>query len=370
MQRVPARIGDPLAAIETPALVVDLDPFERNLARMADATKGIRLRPHAKSHKCATIAHAQTRARRRRHLLPEDRRGDRVRRRAVCATCSSPTRSSAHGESRAARDARAARRRSACSSTRAAAVATLSDAASRAARHARRLYRSRRRRTPLRRRSRARGARARTRDQRRAGAALARPAGVPGRCATPARARRARRSDRVAAAEARRTRELIVGAGIACDIVTGAGTGTWQHERDSRRLRRVAAGLVRLHGRRLRPQRRGCCRPAFRAEPLRACERDEHADADRAIVDAGLKAFSFDSGLPLVHARVRRRIREGVRRARRAADRRRCASGDRRASASGSFPATATRPSISTTGSSRCETAWSRTSGRSRPAAR
>jgi D-serine deaminase-like pyridoxal phosphate-dependent protein len=59
MQRVPARVGDPLAAIDTPALCVDVDPFERNLTRMADATKGVRLRPHAKSHKCATIAKAQ-----------------------------------------------------------------------------------------------------------------------------------------------------------------------------------------------------------------------------------------------------------------------------------------------------------------------
>ena len=38
MQRIPARAGDLLTAIETPALVVDLDPYERNLARMADAT--------------------------------------------------------------------------------------------------------------------------------------------------------------------------------------------------------------------------------------------------------------------------------------------------------------------------------------------
>ena len=59
MQRVPARIGDPVSAIDTPALCVDVAAFERNLARMADATKGIRLRPHAKSHKCATIARAQ-----------------------------------------------------------------------------------------------------------------------------------------------------------------------------------------------------------------------------------------------------------------------------------------------------------------------
>ena len=54
----PARVGMPLAAVDTPALILDLDAFERNLARMADAVRGkaVRLRPHAKSHKCAEIA--------------------------------------------------------------------------------------------------------------------------------------------------------------------------------------------------------------------------------------------------------------------------------------------------------------------------
>ena len=47
MQRRPAGAGDPVDAIETPALIVDLEPCERNLERMADATKGLRLRPHA-----------------------------------------------------------------------------------------------------------------------------------------------------------------------------------------------------------------------------------------------------------------------------------------------------------------------------------
>jgi D-serine deaminase-like pyridoxal phosphate-dependent protein len=48
----------PLAAVDTPALIVDLDAFERNVARMANAVRGlpVRLRPHAKSHKCAEIA--------------------------------------------------------------------------------------------------------------------------------------------------------------------------------------------------------------------------------------------------------------------------------------------------------------------------
>src|SRR5690242_4174763 len=59
MQRIPARANDRIEAIETPALVVDVGAFERNLDRMAAATKGKRLRPHAKSHKCSTIAKAQ-----------------------------------------------------------------------------------------------------------------------------------------------------------------------------------------------------------------------------------------------------------------------------------------------------------------------
>ncbi|RDK07849.1 DSD1 family PLP-dependent enzyme [Cupriavidus lacunae] len=53
-----AQAGDPVADIDTPALVLDLDAFERNLKRMADALRGrnVRLRAHAKSHKCPEIA--------------------------------------------------------------------------------------------------------------------------------------------------------------------------------------------------------------------------------------------------------------------------------------------------------------------------
>lgn len=53
-----ARAGDPVSAIDTPALVLDLDAFERNLERMAAALRGthVRLRAHAKAHKCPQIA--------------------------------------------------------------------------------------------------------------------------------------------------------------------------------------------------------------------------------------------------------------------------------------------------------------------------
>ncbi len=60
--RPPAEIGMPLDEVDTPALIVDLDAFERNLKLMADKVDscGVRLRPHAKTHKCAVIARRQT----------------------------------------------------------------------------------------------------------------------------------------------------------------------------------------------------------------------------------------------------------------------------------------------------------------------
>ncbi|MBA2962648.1 MULTISPECIES: DSD1 family PLP-dependent enzyme [Ramlibacter] len=57
-------IGQPVAAIDTPALVVDLDAMQRNLARMADFARkhGIRWRAHAKMHKSSAIARLQVQA--------------------------------------------------------------------------------------------------------------------------------------------------------------------------------------------------------------------------------------------------------------------------------------------------------------------
>ncbi len=58
---LPARVGDAVTAIDTPALVVDLDAMDANLAAMAAFAHGhgVRLRPHAKMHKCAAIARLQ-----------------------------------------------------------------------------------------------------------------------------------------------------------------------------------------------------------------------------------------------------------------------------------------------------------------------
>lgn len=50
-----------LEDLDTPAVLVDLDVVERNVARMAERARahGVRLRPHAKTHKTAEIARRQ-----------------------------------------------------------------------------------------------------------------------------------------------------------------------------------------------------------------------------------------------------------------------------------------------------------------------
>lgn len=59
-----ALIGQGVDAIDTPALVVDLDAAGRNLQRMAEfaARHRLRLRPHAKLHKSAAFARLQLQA--------------------------------------------------------------------------------------------------------------------------------------------------------------------------------------------------------------------------------------------------------------------------------------------------------------------
>ena len=54
----PAAAGMSIAEVDTPALLLDLDAFEHNLTRLTESLHGtsVRARPHAKSHKCPEIA--------------------------------------------------------------------------------------------------------------------------------------------------------------------------------------------------------------------------------------------------------------------------------------------------------------------------
>ncbi len=56
-----ARVGDCLEDVDTPALIIDLDAFESNLRTMASFARAanVRQRPHAKTHKCVEVARRQ-----------------------------------------------------------------------------------------------------------------------------------------------------------------------------------------------------------------------------------------------------------------------------------------------------------------------
>jgi len=63
-QRPPARVGQRLDEVDTPALVLDIDAFESNMRTLEESLRGrsVRVRPHAKTHKCPEIAKRQVAA--------------------------------------------------------------------------------------------------------------------------------------------------------------------------------------------------------------------------------------------------------------------------------------------------------------------
>jgi D-serine deaminase-like pyridoxal phosphate-dependent protein len=301
VQSLPARVGDAAADIDTPALIVDLDAFERNLDLMANAVRGagVALRPHAKSHKCPDIAHAQ------------------IERGAVGICCQKVSEAEVFvaagirdvlvtneivGPRKCSRLANLARE---------ATIGVLVDDAA----------------TVLH-----LGAAARA-----AGVTLdvlveidvgAHRCGVaPGADAvaiaqvvarTPAlrfrglhayhgAAQHLRASDErraaIAAAVllARETKMAIDAAGIACPVVTGAGTGTWQHERDSRVYTELQPGSYIFMDADYQRNALAADQHHFEQSLYVVATVMSAPTRERAIVDAGLKAFAFDSGPPVVY---------------------------------------------------------------------
>jgi D-serine deaminase-like pyridoxal phosphate-dependent protein len=57
--RPPASVGQRLEEVDTPALILDLDAFEKNLKTLKNTAGRVRIRPHAKTHKCPEIAKRQ-----------------------------------------------------------------------------------------------------------------------------------------------------------------------------------------------------------------------------------------------------------------------------------------------------------------------
>ena len=60
MTKPPAEVGMRLEEVDTPALILDLDAFETNLKRLMDALPArVRVRAHAKTHKCPEVGKRQ-----------------------------------------------------------------------------------------------------------------------------------------------------------------------------------------------------------------------------------------------------------------------------------------------------------------------
>jgi 3-hydroxy-D-aspartate aldolase len=96
--------------------------------------------------------------------------------------------------------------------------------------------------------------------------------------------------------KARASRDLIIAAGIACPVITGAGSGTYTIEAASGVYNELQPGSYAYmdadYGRNNEPQ-------PFE-HSLTILTTVMSRSADRAIVDCGLKAHSIDSGMPLV----------------------------------------------------------------------
>ena len=304
MTRPPAEIGVPLEAVETPALLIELDAFERNLARPAAVVTDprVKLRPHAKTHKCPVIALRQM----------------AIGAVGVCCQKVSEAEAMVYGgvpdvlvSNEIVGPAKIARL---AALARQARVAVCADDVGNV--------------NDLNAAALAFGVRLPVLVEVNVGAdrcgvepgepavALARQiAGLPGLRFGGLQAYHgsaqhlreyARRREAIeeAVEKVRRTLEALRGAGIACDVVTGAGTGTYRFEAGSGVYTELQMGsYVFMDADYTRDL-------AEDGGPYRDFEHSLFVYAtvmsrpakDRAMVDAGLKALSVDSGMPLVPA--------------------------------------------------------------------
>lgn len=298
----PGTIGMPISEVDTPALLLDLDAFERNLDRMSASLAGktIRIRPHAKSHKCPEIARRQ------------------IARGAVGVCCQKVSEAEAFVRSGikdvlVANEVVGARKlERLVGIAREARVGVCVDDAGNLADLRRAAERA-----------------AVTLDvyvevnvgANRCGVEpgpavveLARQIAGPslrfaGLQAYHGAAQHLRgpaeREQAIAQAVAKlqATQALLVAAGLRAPLITGAGTGTYLHEAGSQVYGELQPGSYIFmdvdYGRNL----------GLDGQPIRDFEHSlfllatvmSHPLPPRAVVDIGLKAHSFDSGLPLVH---------------------------------------------------------------------
>ena len=298
-----ARPGDPLRAIDTPALILDLDAFERNLARMVAALRGskVRLRAHAKSHKCPQIALRQV------ALGAVGICCQKVSEAAVFVAAGIQdilVTNEVMGE---------AKLRHLVLLARSARIGVLVDhplqvqaLAAAAQAHAVALDVYVEVNVGANRCGVAPGENAARLAQQIVASASLRFAGL--QCYHgPAQHLRApqERAAAIAGAvdAARLTRQAIEACGIKVERITGAGTGSFVHERDSGVFNEIQAGSYIFMDRDYGDNQLGEGDIAFEQALFVRTSVMSRASATHAVVDAGLKASSVDSGLPTVWQR-------------------------------------------------------------------
>ena len=300
--RPPAEIGMRLDEVDTPALVIDLDAFERNLRRLPERTAPgkVRLRPHAKTHKCPVIAlkqmelgaigvcvqkvgeaEAMVYGGVRNVLVTNEIVGQQKLRRLAALRHSAEIGVCADDPSQVAALDGAARE----AGVRLPVYVEVNMGGNRCGVEP--------------------GAPAVALAQRIAGAGNLDFAGLQAYHGSAQHLRgwdERRQAIAQAADKAGHTRDLIERAGIPCPVVTGAGTGSFEFETESGVYTELQCGSYIFMDADYGRNRDSDGAPTKSFEPslfVWATVMSRPAD-DRAIVDAGLKALAFDSGPPLV----------------------------------------------------------------------
>jgi len=297
----PASIGIALDEVDTPALVLDLDGLERNIARMAEAIKGsgVRLRPHAKSHKCAEIARAQIAAGAVGVCSQKVSEAEALVAGGVADVLVT---NEIVGKQKLARLARLARE---------AKVGVLADDASNVADLDAAAQAEQVRLDVLvevnvgaARCGIAPGGPALALARRIAACRSLRFAGLHAYHGSAQHVREPReRGVAIAAAaeKARLTKALIESAGIACETITGAGTGTFMLESASRVYNEIQPGSYVFMDADYNRNVWDEGWPRFEQSLFVLATVMSAPSPGHAVLDAGLKASSVDSGMPQVH---------------------------------------------------------------------
>ena len=112
----------------------------------------------------------------------------------------------------------------------------------------------------------------------------------------------------LAVAQVKDAVDTLAGLGIACDIVGGGGTGSYYFEATSGVYNELQCGSYAFmdadYGRILDADGNRIDRGEWQNALFILTSVMSHAKADKAICDAGLKAQSVDSGLPVVFGRT------------------------------------------------------------------